>query len=106
MAALLREAGPALAGAGLLRLHQVMLGGERIAVLMVLAGHGAHHGYNGGFDPAHAKLSPSAMLVGLAMAQAAREGCTRFDFLRGGEGYKSVWGAVPEPMHRRVLRPA
>jgi CelD/BcsL family acetyltransferase involved in cellulose biosynthesis len=71
----------------------------------VLAGPWAHHGYNGGFDSAHAKLSPSAILVGLAMAQAAREGASQFDFLRGQEGYKAVWGAVPCPMHRRILRP-
>ncbi|HVG48246.1 MAG TPA: GNAT family N-acetyltransferase, partial [Rubellimicrobium sp.] len=105
MQAHLRDAGPALAGAGLLRLHQVILDGHRIAVLLVLAGPWAHHGYNGGFDPAHARLSPSAMLVGLAMAQAAREGARHFDFLRGHEGYKRVWGAEPQPMLRRILRP-
>ena len=105
MQAHLRDAGPALAQAGLLRLHQVLVNGERIAVLLVLAGPWAHHGYNGGFDPAHAKLSPSAMLVGLAMQQAAREGARHFDFLRGHEGYKRVWGAEPQPMHRRILRP-
>ena len=105
MQAHLRDAGPALARAGLLRLHQVLLKGERIAVLMVLAGPWAHHGYNGGFDPAHARLSPSAMLVGLAMRQAAREGARHFDFLRGHENYKRVWGAEPQPMRRRVLRP-
>lgn len=106
LAATLRDAGPALAQAGLLRLHEVRLGGKRIAALFVMAGRGAHHGYNGGFDPAHARLSPSAILVGAAMAQAAREGARAFDFLRGGEGYKSVWGAAPQPMHRRILRPA
>lgn len=103
--ATLRDAGPALHRAGLLRLHQVILDGERIAALLVLAGPWAHHGYNGGFDPAHAKLSPSAILVGLAMAEAHREGRATFDFLRGGESYKSVWGATPAPMHRRLLWP-
>jgi CelD/BcsL family acetyltransferase involved in cellulose biosynthesis len=103
--ATLRDAAPALDRAGLLRLHQVTLGGERIAVLLVLAGPWAHHGYNGGFDPAHARLSPSAILVGAAMALAAREGLGRFDFLRGHESYKSVWGAEPAPMRRRILRP-
>ncbi len=105
MTALLREAGPALARANLLRLYEVRLGPDRIAALMVLAGSWAHYGYNGGFDPAYAKLSPSAMLVGVAMAQAAREGVARFDFLRGHESYKSIWGAEPCPMHRRILRP-
>jgi CelD/BcsL family acetyltransferase involved in cellulose biosynthesis len=106
LAASLRDAGPALAAAGLLRLHEVRLGGERIAALFVMAGPWAHHGYNGGFDPGHAKLSPSAILVGAAMSQASSEGVRVFDFLRGGEGYKSVWGAAPHPMHRRILRRA
>lgn len=105
MQALLREAGPRLGRAGLLRMWEVRLGGERIAVLMAMAGPWAHHGYNGGFDPAHARLSPSAMLVGLAMEQAAKEGLPRFDFLRGGEGYKALWGAAPVPMQRRLLWP-
>jgi CelD/BcsL family acetyltransferase involved in cellulose biosynthesis len=103
---LLRDAGPALCSAGLLRLHQVLLDGQRIAALMVLAGPWAHHGYNGGFDPSHAKLSPSAILVGQAMAQAHGEGRSTFDFLRGQESYKTIWGAAPVPMLRRVLRRA
>lgn len=103
--ALLRDAAPALAAAGLLRLHQVVLEERRIAVLFALAGRWAHHGYNSGYDPDYARFSPSAMLVGLAMSQAAQEGCRWFDFLRGHEGYKSVWGAAPIPMHRRILRP-
>ena len=104
--ALLRDAAPTLQEAGLLRLYQVALDGRRIAVLFVLAGPWAHHGYNGGFDPDHARLSPSAMLVGTAMAQAAREGRAWFDFLRGQESYKSIWGASAFAMRRRVLRQA
>lgn len=103
--ALLLDAAPRLDRAGLLRLHQARLGGERIAVLLVLAGRWAHHYWIGGFDPAHARLSPSAALVGLAMAQAAREEAQAFDFLRGQEPYKAQWGAQPVPMHRRVLWP-
>lgn len=103
--AFLLEAAPEFDRAGLLRLHQVRLGQERIAVLMVLAGREAHHYFIGGFDPAHGKLSPSAVLVGAAMAQAHEEGARWFDFLRGHEAYKADWGAEPRPMHRRILVP-
>jgi CelD/BcsL family acetyltransferase involved in cellulose biosynthesis len=103
--AFLLDAGPELDRAGLLRLWQVQLHGRRIAVLLVLAGLWAHHGYNGGFDPAEAKLSPSALLVGLAMERASQEGKSWFDFLRGNESYKALWGGRPWPLHRRVLRP-
>lgn len=103
--AFLREAAPALAASGLLRLHELRLGGVRAAVLMVLAGRGAHHYCIGGFDPAHGRLSPSAVLVGAAMAQAAREGAAAFDFLRGAEEYKRTWGACERETGRRVLTP-
>lgn len=103
--AFLLDAGPELDRAGLLRLWEVQLEQRRIAVLLALAGPWAHHGYNGGFDPSYSRLSPSAVLVGLAMEQAAHEGRAKFDFLRGHESYKTVWGAASYPMHRRIMRP-
>jgi CelD/BcsL family acetyltransferase involved in cellulose biosynthesis len=48
-------------------------------------------------------LSPSAALVGFAMREAAREGASEFDLLRGGEAYKRRWGAEPRPTFRRSL---
>jgi CelD/BcsL family acetyltransferase involved in cellulose biosynthesis len=102
----LREAAEELGPAGLLRLYRVRFGADTVAVLLVLAGHGAHHYFLGGFDPRQAALSPSAALVGFAMAQAAREGATEFDMLRGGEPYKRRWGAEPRPTFRRSLRAA
>ena len=39
------------------------------------------------------------------MADAVREGATRFDFLRGREPYKYDWGATDTPqLRRRVER--
>ena len=99
----LRDAAPALDHAGLLRLRRLRFGAETIAVLLVLAGRRTHHYYLGGFDPEYARLSPSAALVGAAMAQAAREGAEAFDFLRGAEPYKARWGARPGLTGRRIL---
>jgi CelD/BcsL family acetyltransferase involved in cellulose biosynthesis len=100
----LRDAAPALDRAGLLRLHQLHLGGERLAVLLAIAGPWAHHYWIGGFDPTFARLSPSSTLIGAAMAQAHREGAGAFDFLRGEEPYKAHWGALPVPLRRLLLR--
>jgi CelD/BcsL family acetyltransferase involved in cellulose biosynthesis len=100
---LLRDAAPGLAAAGLLRLWRLRRRGAAVAVLLVLAGRGAHAYFIGGFDPAAARLSPSSALIGAAMAQAAREGAKRFDFLRGDEPYKARWGAAPQPSLRRTL---
>jgi CelD/BcsL family acetyltransferase involved in cellulose biosynthesis len=100
---LLRDAAPALARSGLLRLYRVRFGADTVAVLLVLAGPAAHHYYLGGFDPDRAGLGPSGALVGFAMAEAAREGAAEFDLLRGAEPYKRRWGAVERPTYRRRL---
>jgi CelD/BcsL family acetyltransferase involved in cellulose biosynthesis len=100
---LVRTAAPALAEAGLLRLHRAMLGGETIAVLLALQGRGPACYYLSGFDPGHARLSPGTLLVGAAITAAAREGARAFDFLRGREAYKYAWGARDAPRVRRVL---
>ncbi len=100
----LRDAAPGLARSGLLRLYRLRFGAEAAAVLLVLAGRRAHHYYLGGFDPGRAALSPSAALVGFAMARAAGEGAAEFDFLRGDEPYKLRWGAEERPTCRRRLR--
>ncbi|MHC4134149.1 MAG: GNAT family N-acetyltransferase [Planctomycetota bacterium] len=46
--------------------------------------------YQAGWDPAskHARLSPGLVLMARAIDTAIEAGCTRFDFLRGGEDYK------------------
>jgi CelD/BcsL family acetyltransferase involved in cellulose biosynthesis len=49
--------------------------------------------YFGGFDPLFAFESPGTILLGHAMERAAIEGARVFDFLRGAESYKYVWGA-------------
>ena len=102
---LLTDTAPELARSDLLRLYRLRIGGEVVAVLMALAGRRAHHYYLSGFDPAHARLSPSATLVGAAMAQAHGEGVPAFDFLRGAEPYKARWGACEHATHRRILTP-
>jgi CelD/BcsL family acetyltransferase involved in cellulose biosynthesis len=46
--------------------------------------------YQAGWDPTseHARLSPGLVLMARAIEAAIEAGCTTFDFLRGGEGYK------------------
>ncbi len=104
LADFLGDAARSLAGAGLLRLWELRLGGSRIAVLLVLAGRRSHAYYLGGFDPDHDRMSPSAALIGAAMRGAQGEGAVAFDFLRGDEPYKTQWGAVECPTERRVFR--
>ncbi|GAA0688588.1 GNAT family N-acetyltransferase [Kitasatospora atroaurantiaca] len=44
--------------------------------------------YNGGWDPAYARLSLGTVLVNRAISAAAEHGVRTFDFLRGDEPYK------------------
>jgi CelD/BcsL family acetyltransferase involved in cellulose biosynthesis len=98
-----RETAPRLLEAGLLRLHALRLDEEIVAALYCVADRGdvgdrRCYYYIGGFDPAHAAISPGTLLVGHAIEQARAEGAVAFDFLRGQEPYKYRWGAVDEEM--------
>jgi CelD/BcsL family acetyltransferase involved in cellulose biosynthesis len=97
------EAAPQLHAAGLLRLHGLWLDDELVAVLYALFDSVPSHErrccyYLSGFDPRHAFFSPGSLLLAHAIEQAAAEGATAFDFLRGAEPYKYRWGAVDRPM--------
>jgi CelD/BcsL family acetyltransferase involved in cellulose biosynthesis len=99
-----REAAPALARAGLLRLYALHLDDRPIAVLYGLAAKGRAYYYLSGFDPACAALGPGTLIVGHAIETAQREGAREFDFLRGSEAYKYRWGARDRPTWCRTLR--
>lgn len=99
-----REAAPLLQAAGLLRLHALCLDGEPIAVLYCLAdGPQAraprHYSYLIGFDPRAQAFSPGTLLLAHAIEQAQALGATAYDFLRGAEAYKALWGTRHQPMY-------
>lgn len=103
MQGLLRKAADCLSEIGLLRLYRLRLDGRTIAVLFAMRGGNRACYFISGFDPAHAQLSPGTALVGHAISQAAAEGATEFDFLRGAEDYKFRWGAEEQPRIRRIF---
>lgn len=92
-----RMAVPALAEAGLLRMHRLRIGGRLAAVHYGLGDGRRAYYYLGGFDPELAPLGPGVLAVGHAIAEALREGAAEFHFLRGREPYKYRWGAVDQP---------
>jgi CelD/BcsL family acetyltransferase involved in cellulose biosynthesis len=101
---------PGLTAGGLARLYTLRLDGRVIAACYALcdpqrggAGARATYYYFGGFDPAYERLSPGTLVIGHAVERAVREGCGAFDFLRGREGYKYLWGATDTPTYRRRL---
>ncbi len=100
---LVRDAAPALARDGLLRLHRLRIAGATIGALLALRGDRSTCLYLSGFDPAFARLSPGTVLVGATIAAAARDGDLHVDFLRGREPYKTHWGVHDVPRLRRVF---
>jgi CelD/BcsL family acetyltransferase involved in cellulose biosynthesis len=90
--------------AGLLRLHAVRLKGRIASTLYAFHAHARTYHYRNGFDPAFASLSPGTLVIGHAIDQAFSENAKEFDFLRGRETYKYMWGARGRLNCRRVLR--
>jgi CelD/BcsL family acetyltransferase involved in cellulose biosynthesis len=99
-----RDAAHALRAAGLLRMYVLRLDERAAAAFYGFSGHGRTFYYLSGFDPAFDRFSPGTLIVGHAIEQAAREGVTQFDFLRGREAYKYRWGARDRPCYAVELR--
>jgi CelD/BcsL family acetyltransferase involved in cellulose biosynthesis len=87
------EAAAEFLEAGLLRLCQVQIDGAPGASIYAFAAGHTLYCYLSGFDPALAKLSPGAVLLGWLIEQAVAEGVQEVDFLRQTEPYKYLWGA-------------
>jgi CelD/BcsL family acetyltransferase involved in cellulose biosynthesis len=96
-----REAAARFLAAGALRLYGLRLG-DRLAATF----YGFTHGrrtffYLAGFEPEFAPLNPATLMIGYAIEQAISEGVSEFDFLRGREAYKYLWGARGRLNYRR-----
>jgi CelD/BcsL family acetyltransferase involved in cellulose biosynthesis len=100
----LKQATAELLGAGMLRLYAMRIERRIVAALCGLVSGRRFHYYISGFDPGLARLCLGHLLVGHAIEQAIAERLAEFDFLRGGESYKYLWGARDCPNCRRQLR--
>jgi CelD/BcsL family acetyltransferase involved in cellulose biosynthesis len=89
-----------------LRFYTLCLDERIVAAHLGFQRRGRRFYYIGGFDPALRALSVGSVLLAHAIADAAAEGATEFDFLRGAESYKYRWGACDQPNYRRILRRA
>jgi len=83
---------------GTLRVHRLDVGGIDAAMTVSLVDGDRWGLYNSTFDPTMTALAPGMVLVWGLVAQAAEEGCTVFDLLRGDEAYKYRFGAVDRPL--------
>lgn len=88
-----REAAQRMLEAGVLRLYALRSGVRIVASLYGFSHRGRTLFYLSGFDPEISAFGPGALMIGHAIEQAVREGAEEFDFLRGRESYKYLWGA-------------
>jgi CelD/BcsL family acetyltransferase involved in cellulose biosynthesis len=90
------------ASRGWLRLHLMRAEGRIVSALYCYCYRDRYYYYLGGFEPNLARYSPGTVLTAHAVRTAIDEGCSIFDFLRGGETYKYRW--QPElPVNVRLL---
>jgi CelD/BcsL family acetyltransferase involved in cellulose biosynthesis len=101
-----RRAAPGLLEGGWLRLYRLHFDDTPAAAIYALAGPGRMYGYIGGFDPALERFSPGMTALDLVIGDAIGRGVAEFDFLRGAEPYKYLWGARDRPSYALTLRPA
>lgn len=87
-----REASSALLDRGMLRLMVLRLKEKIIAGLYCFAAKGRLYCYLSGFDPDAARFSPGRHILWFAIENAIGERIREFDFLRGEEEYKLIWG--------------
>jgi CelD/BcsL family acetyltransferase involved in cellulose biosynthesis len=97
-----RESVPLLAARGLLRLHALSIDDRPAAVFYGLIDAGGRpqrslYCYLTGFAPEFRDVSPGTLLLGYAVEQAAADGATVLDMLRGQEAYKRFWRGQPQP---------
>ena len=97
---------PRLAAVGLARCYVLTLAGRPVGAYYGLLHRERAYAYLGGFAPDVAEISPGAILIGQAIADAIDEGATEFHFLRGREAYKYGWGATDRWNRRRLWEKA
>jgi CelD/BcsL family acetyltransferase involved in cellulose biosynthesis len=94
---------PSLHAEGILRFHRLRLREQTVAVMYTLLHRETAFCYLQGYDPEFAALSPGTYLMFVVMEDAIVSGMTKFDLLRGEEGYKHHWRAQRQSTHRIQL---
>jgi CelD/BcsL family acetyltransferase involved in cellulose biosynthesis len=83
-----------------LRLCFLRLDGAAIAFIFALEQGGVVYLMKGGFDPAHARVSPGQLLLERVIEHAFASGLRRIELLGGSEQHKLAW---TDTVHERLL---
>ena len=99
-----RQAAAGLLRRGLLNLYCLKFNDTTVAAIYAIRGKERMYSYIGGFDPAFEHLSPGMVALDFVIEDSIRKGVREFDFLRGAEPYKYLWGARDRSNYRISFR--
>lgn len=100
--AFLRAVAPRLAARDMLRFFVVRFAGQIAALILALRNRTTLYGYLTAYDPAHQDFGFGREVLAQAIRHGHECGYRSWDFLRGEEPYKFLWGAQ-RVERRRVL---
>jgi CelD/BcsL family acetyltransferase involved in cellulose biosynthesis len=76
---------------GWLRLYQLLVEDDVVAVFYLYRHRRDYYGYQMSFDESWNKYSPGVLLLAYVMQEAIKEGAASLDLSYGAEGYKDAW---------------
>lgn len=100
----LREAVAVFARRGSVRMFVLEFGGQIAAAILALCDRKTIFGYLSAFDPEYEKFSFGREVLAEAIRYAHENGFQTWNFLRGEESYKFLWGAQALEKRRVIIR--
>ncbi len=102
-AAFLRDISRQFAADGILKIFSLRFKCQIAAVILTFVYQNKAYGYLTAFDPVHEQFSFGSVLLFEALRHCYQQGIQAWNFLRGDEPYKALWGAHVIPRLRLIL---
>ncbi len=102
-AAFLRDITRQFAAQQMSRIFSLRFKDRIAAIILAFVYQGKAYGYLTAFDPAHEQFSLGSVLLFEALRYCYQQGIRTWNFLRGDEPYKLLWGAQAIPRLRLTL---
>ncbi len=99
----LKEVLPCLAEKGQAEIVLMKYHEQTIGAHFYLIAESGYQYYQSGYSPDHMKLEPGHLMFTAMVKRAILRGDRTYDFLRGNEPYKAMWGAKPSDLKKLRL---
>jgi len=88
-----------------LRLYQLRLDGNVVAVLYGFKYNNIFYYYQSGYDLEYSRYSVGLVIMGLTIKCAIEDGMDKYDFLHGDEEYKYLWATQQRELEQLIFVP-